>query len=91
MARYSPDRPDGLIDFNPLLNPGLDMTKLKAKGAVFILIPQMEGADRFSKDMLKSYPGLIITPVQKVNWKRHKLGQKPMQFQVGFLPPSNHQ
>lgn len=90
MARYSPDCPEGLIDFNPVLNPGLDMGRLKEKGAVFILIPQMEGADYFSADLIKAYPGLIITSPQQVKWKRHKLEQKPMKFQVAFLPLSTH-
>ena len=90
MARYSSDRPEGLIEFNPALNPGLDMARLKEKGAVFILIPQMEGADHFSEAIIKTYPELIITPVQEVNWKRHKLQQTPMTFQLAFLPPSNH-
>ncbi len=87
MARYSSDRPEGLIDFNPVLNPGLNMQDLKKKGGVFILIPQMEGADHFSQELLDNYPDLVITPYQEVSWERAKPDQKPMRFQIAYLPP----
>jgi hypothetical protein len=87
MARYSSDRPEGLIDFNPALNPGLNMQDLKKKGGVFILIPQMEGADHFSQEILDNYPDLVITPYQEVPWERAKPDQKPMRFQIAYLPP----
>ncbi|WP_018300884.1 glycosyltransferase family 39 protein [Fangia hongkongensis] len=89
MARYSQDRPEGLIDFNPALNPALNMKDLREKGAVFILIPQMEGHNHFSKEILNEYPNLIITPFQEVKWERAKPDQKPMRFQIAYLPPAH--
>ncbi|WP_157966589.1 glycosyltransferase family 39 protein [Fastidiosibacter lacustris] len=89
MARYSEDRPEGLIDFNPKLNPALNMRDLQEKGAVFILIPQMEGPSSFSKEILNEYPNLVITPYQEVKWERHKPKQQPIRFQIAYLPPAN--
>ncbi|WP_119343209.1 glycosyltransferase family 39 protein [Facilibium subflavum] len=88
IARYSLDKPQALIAFNPDLNPALDIDRMKAYGAVFILIPQMEGTRFFPKWVLQKYPRLEITPYQEVAWKRAKPNQAPMRFQVAFLPPT---
>ena len=89
MVRYSEDYPQGLIDFNPQLNPKLNMNDLRKKGAVFILIPQMGGPSVFSKAILEQNPNLMITPYQQVAWENAKPGQKPMRFQIAYLPPQH--
>lgn len=87
ITRYSKDHPMALIAFDPKLNPALDMHDLHQKGAVFILVPQMEGTTTFPKEVLAQYPDLVITPYQEIPWKRAKPNQQPMRFQIAFLPP----
>ena len=86
MVRYT-ENTQGIIDFNPKLNPAISMNDVEKNGAVFIFIPQMEGNDMPPKKFIENYPQLVMMPYQKISWKRMKPNQKPMYFRLGYLPP----
>ncbi|MEW6746432.1 MAG: glycosyltransferase family 39 protein [Planctomycetota bacterium] len=89
VARYSPDHPAALIDFDSEKSPWLDPDDLHRAGAVFVqFVNYRRGKPEFPPAVRERFPGLQVEPPRAYAWHRSLPGQDPLEILVGYLPPA---